>query len=512
MEENDIIFEGEWPPAPERKFLSGAMALLLILTLVTAAGAGLRLYKLGDKSLWVDEAISFALASTGNEPVEHPPLYFRLLGLTLDLVGSEEEWALRLLSALCGILAIPLIFFLGREAGDRWTGLVAALVLAFSPYHVQISQEARKYALLCLLALLFFLLQTVARRRSGAASLLAWIVSGPVLAAAFYTHHLSVLLVPASLLPLLAPRNRPWKKLLAAWLAALALGTLIYLPQLPRTLEQVGFHLRVGRMVEGERLAADPRPPPGPLARVKPALRKTAGTLYYMGAGYRYTDLSGGGLREALGRWPDRLLLPALVLLPLGAALLGLLRLWRDRRQGMVLLLAGTLLLVVGFGAFEGSPPNHLAEAFPCLAVLMAVGLRGGRGRFLPAAGLGLLATLHLLVLAGYYEEETYLMHRENWREAGRHLVLKAGPEDAVFVHGGRNSYFAMRYYYPGPAQVSCYLNEDQLFRPFFKEELEPFNIPEHLRALTSRHPRVWYLYSHWGSARRQEELTGLNR
>jgi 4-amino-4-deoxy-L-arabinose transferase-like glycosyltransferase len=511
----DGIFQGEWSPTggvpTGRGVASSAAALVLVLALVIAAGAGLRFFRLGQKSLWVDEAISCVLASTGHDPVELPPLYFRLLGLTMELAGSEEEWALRLLSALCGIAAIPLIFLLGREAGDRWTGAAAALILALSPYHVQISQEARNYALLSMLALLLFLLQTVARRRQGLVSVLAWAASAPVLAAALYTHHLGVLLIPATLLPLLAG-NRPWKRELTAWAAALALGLLIYLPQLPRTVEQVRFHARVGQLVDGQLPASGRGALPGPAARVKPALRKAAGSLYYMGAGYRYTDLSGDGLREAMSGWPDRLLLPAFVLLPLGAALLGLLRLLREGRRGMALLLAGTLLMIVGFGALEGSPPNHLAQAFPCLVVLMAVGVRGGGSRLFPAAALTLLSALYILALAGYFREDTYLMHRENWREAGAFLTREARPGDAVFVHGGRNGYFAARYYYRGPAPVSCYLDEDQLFSPFSKEELEPFHIPDHIRSLTAQHQRVWFLYPDWGSVERKSELAGLNR
>ncbi len=515
-EEEDGIYQGSWPPTaatpPGKGFASSVAALVLVLALVTAAGTGLRLFRLGHKSLWVDEAISCVLATTGNDPVELPPLYFKLLGLTMELAGSEEEWALRLLSALCGIIAIPLVFLLGREAGDRWTGMAAALILAMSPYHVQISQEARNYAMLCLLALLFLLLQTVARRRMRLVSVLAWAASAVVLAAALYTHHLAILLVPVTILPLFAG-GKPRGRVLAAWTGALVLAALIYLPQLPRTIEQVRFHGRVGRLVDEEGMAGGRGAAPGPAMRFKPALRKAAGSLYYMGAGYRYTDLSGGGLREAMGRWPDRLLLPAFVLLPLGAALLGLLRLWLSRRRGMVALLAGTLLLVVGFGALEGSPPNHLAQAFPCLVVLMAVGLRGGRGSLaLPAGALAILSALYVLALTGYFREDTYLMHRENWREAGAYLTREAGPGDAVFVHGGRNGYFAARYYYRGPAALSCYLDEDQLFSPFSKEELEPFHIPDHIRSLAATHRRVWFLYPDWGSEQRKNELAGLNR
>jgi len=512
--EDEGIYQGQWPPGKSKPaatgFLSRPAVLALALLLIFTLGAGLRLYHLGQKSLWVDEAISCVLASTGNDPVELPPLYFRLLGLTMEAANSEAEWALRLLSALCGIAAVPLVFVLGREAGDRWTGATAALLVAISPYHVQISQEARNYALLCLLALALFVLQTVARRRSGWRAALAWAASGPVLAAALYTHHLAVLLVPATLLPV-AVAVRPRRAGLIGWTGALVLAALIYLPQVPKTVEQVRFHARVGRLVDVE-LPEAVRRRPSLASRLAPAPRKAAGTLYYMGAGYRYTDLSGGGLHEAMGRWPDRLLLPAYALLPLGAALLGLLRLWREKRRGALVLFAGTLAIVVGFGALEGSPPNHMAQAFPCLVLLMAVGLRGRGSPLLPLTGLSLLTALSLLALVSYYGEETYLMHRENWREAGAYLDREAGLEDAVFVHGGRNGYFAAKYYYHGPAPLSCYLDEEMLFSPFFKEELEPFSIPEHIRSLAQRHRRVWFLYPDWGSAVRRDELAGLNR
>jgi hypothetical protein len=142
----------------------------------------------------------------------------------------------------------------------------------------------------------------------------------------------------------------------------------------------------------------------------------------------------------------------------------------------------------------------------------MAVGLRGEYSRVLPMGALALLSGLYILALGGYYREDTYLMHREDWRGAGAYLTREAGPDDAVFVHGGRNGYFAARYYYHGPAPVSCYLDEDQLFSPFFKEELEPFHIPDHIRALANSHRTVWFLYPDWGSAQRRGELAGLNR
>jgi len=82
----------------------------------------------------------------------HPPLYYALLHFWLALGDSEA--VLRLLSALCGTLTIPLMYGLGHTIGGHRLGLLAALLLAISPFHVQFGQETRMYALLTLAATL----------------------------------------------------------------------------------------------------------------------------------------------------------------------------------------------------------------------------------------------------------------------------------------------------------------------------------------------------------------------
>ena len=61
---------------------------------------------------------------------------------------------MRLLSALFGILAIPMIYVVGRQLFNREAGLAAAIILAFSNFNIAYSQETRMYSLMVLLALI----------------------------------------------------------------------------------------------------------------------------------------------------------------------------------------------------------------------------------------------------------------------------------------------------------------------------------------------------------------------
>jgi len=142
-----------------------------------ALGGFLRFYQIGSKGLWLDEAFSIWM---GRQPVremlgwlvnidQHPPLYYTLLHLWMILGDSAA--AARSLSALFGALTIPVIYLLGHRLsdGDEKTGLLAALILALSPFHVRFAQEARMYTLLALNAslALYALVRTLTDPRSA---------------------------------------------------------------------------------------------------------------------------------------------------------------------------------------------------------------------------------------------------------------------------------------------------------------------------------------------------------
>ena len=129
-----------------------------LLLAIVALGGFLRVYQIGSKGLWLDESFSVWL---GWQPVgemlswlvnidQHPPLYYTLLHLWMAL--GDDAAAVRALSALLGTLTIPVVYLLGRRLADDddKVGLLAALILAVSPFHVRFAQEARMYTLLTL--------------------------------------------------------------------------------------------------------------------------------------------------------------------------------------------------------------------------------------------------------------------------------------------------------------------------------------------------------------------------
>ncbi len=130
---------------------------------VLALGAALRFYRLERESFWIDEVLSLEvarqpwpslLAATGHDG--HPPLYAAALR-TWILTFGDGDAAVRSLSALFGVTALPAFFLLARRLLPTGGALVGTLLFACSSYHIYYSQEARNYALLVLLTLLSWL-------------------------------------------------------------------------------------------------------------------------------------------------------------------------------------------------------------------------------------------------------------------------------------------------------------------------------------------------------------------
>ncbi len=142
--------------APPKNILQSAIRKPFLLLAIVALGGFLRFYQIGSKGLWLDEAFSVWV---GWQPVgellgwlvnvdQHPPLYYTLLHFWMAF--GDDAAAVRALSALLGSLTIPVIYLLGRRLADAQVGLLAALLLAVSPFHIRFAQETRMYTLLTL--------------------------------------------------------------------------------------------------------------------------------------------------------------------------------------------------------------------------------------------------------------------------------------------------------------------------------------------------------------------------
>ncbi len=169
---------------PQALFASatGYMGALLAIFMV---GLAIRLYGLGSESLWWDEVYAIAtmahpgpleiirLSSTDN----NPPLFYLILHYWMLLAG-ESAFSVRLPSAIAGALAVPVMYRVGTLLFDRSAGLLAALILALSAYHVRYAQEARAYGLMVFLTLLsFYFFVKLARGGSSRYSIVGYVIS-----------------------------------------------------------------------------------------------------------------------------------------------------------------------------------------------------------------------------------------------------------------------------------------------------------------------------------------------
>ncbi|PDW01513.1 glycosyltransferase family 39 protein [Candidatus Viridilinea mediisalina] len=220
------------------RWLTHRYSILICLTLLAF---GLRMYRLDYRDYWDDEIIStFAarpdaltiLTSISDYSV-HPPFYYLSLHFWMQLF-ADDLFTIRVFSVLTSTLCVPLIYRLGQQLANSKVGLMAAALLAISPFQIFHSQQARMYPMLTLLVLLTTLTLLSAWQRGG---VWRWSWLALLVAAGMYTH----VYYPLSLLALnlwvliltLQARQldyRRWVPLVSAQ----AVGVLLFVPFLPQ--------------------------------------------------------------------------------------------------------------------------------------------------------------------------------------------------------------------------------------------------------------------------------------
>lgn len=176
---------------------------LQALFVLTLMGAFLRFYHLDYNSLWLDEAATLNFARQSPADIWqitaggefNPPLFYWIEHFML-IVG-DSEFVLRFVPALFGVMTIPLIYALGKELVDRSTGLIAAILLTFSPMHVFYSQDARAYTIsvfFVILAALFYI------KAMELEDYRLWMLFGIAAAVSFWLHFYTILAIAAILM------------------------------------------------------------------------------------------------------------------------------------------------------------------------------------------------------------------------------------------------------------------------------------------------------------------------
>jgi mannosyltransferase len=189
---------------------------------VVGLGIWTRFHQLGMESLWMDESTTFYRARlpipeliASSIGKMHIPSYFLIVHYAMRL--GDDEWMLRMPSAVFGVLKIALVTIAGSIVGGRRVGVLAGLLLVLSPTQLHYDQEARMYAAqtfgtcLALVGQLWLLTRPQAavecwsrRRAAGGtdhevnAARCAWVAWALGVVFAMYMHNTSALYLVAS--------------------------------------------------------------------------------------------------------------------------------------------------------------------------------------------------------------------------------------------------------------------------------------------------------------------------
>jgi len=148
--------------------------------------------------LWLDEALSNEIARrpipdllTALKHDGSPPLYYLLLHGWIAIFGDSTA-AVRSLSSVISLFALPLAWLVGREIGGRRLAGPMLLIAASTPYALRYATETRMYQLILVEVLLGILIFLRVREQAT-----PWRLAGVTLitAALAYTHYWGFFLI-----------------------------------------------------------------------------------------------------------------------------------------------------------------------------------------------------------------------------------------------------------------------------------------------------------------------------
>ncbi|HEV8637693.1 MAG TPA: glycosyltransferase family 39 protein [Chloroflexota bacterium] len=433
---------------------TSALAVLLV-------GWAARLYRLDGQSFWYDEGTSATVAPRDlatilqNAAADiHPPLYYLLLHVWIGPTGTTE-WAIRMLSAIFGLLTVAFVYRLGRDVLGPLGGFVGTLLAALAPLPVWYSQEARMYALATLAGAgaTLLLLRAVARPDDRR----LWAAYAVATAATLYSHYFAatVPLAHAAAMACWAVSERR-RRATVPWLVASAAGGLLFLPWMLGTLGQL----------TGWPATAPPYGSRELVARTLGliALGQGADRLGFEGSWPLALALVVGALwllsrRRDLGRW----LVPLALVVPL----LAMFAVSRSRP----FFHPKFVLLVTPYA-------DLLAAAAPAGAVALA-----GRWRLGPVLAAALVVPLVAWRFGGTWAQwNDPRLARDDYRGLAAAIAAQERPGDAVVLNA--------------PGQI-------EIFDLYFRGQSARYPLPTarppdraeteaQLGRLAERHPRVW--------------------
>ncbi len=216
-----------------------------ILMIILLAGFFVRVYHLGTPSLWLDEVYSISLSKMSLSQLVaetsgdvHPPLYYIFLHYWISFFGSSE-FSARFMSVIFAVLAILMIYKVGNLIYDKNVGLLSALILAFSVYHIHYSQEARMYSQAVLFTLVSMFCMIKHQRENKLIFAGGYIVSAVCL---IYSHVYGLFILAAQniyVLTLFFLNRKDLKPILINWIFMQFAVVILFVPWIPAFMGQI---------------------------------------------------------------------------------------------------------------------------------------------------------------------------------------------------------------------------------------------------------------------------------
>jgi len=380
--------------------------------LLLAVATALRLYRLGQNSLWIDEYASLLVARRPWQEIPgaalrgdafEPPLYFWLLHAVLGMLG-ESEVAVRLASAVSGAITIPLTVVLLRALGAvPRLALLSGGLLAINPLHIWYSQEARPYALLVCLGAGSLIALARALRTNG---VLAWSSFTLLTSLTIVTHVIGVffLLVAWLWIPSRHRNSATLRSLHGATLGIIVLTA------------PFGLHLAQA-VIQAQSTGSPPRPLTG---------LEIPYTVFTYLAGYSFgpsvREIQDLGPMAALTAHPVQSLVAVVALTALGLVVLG--NLHANCARSLLLLFALPIVAVWVGAALTGKAYN---VRYTLPGIIGFVGLSAWAIESLGTRG----RQIALILIAGIllWADTQWFFDSRYWKEDSRAVAAWLGRE-----------------------------------------------------------------------------------
>lgn len=408
----------------KKESFSGFLKDNYLIILIVILGAVLRFYGLGREGIWYDEAVSVAVSKLGfkdiikwvfdNTAETNPPFYYMLLSLWTPLLGDSEAVS-RIPSAIFGSLSIIAIYAVGRLLYNKRTGLVAALILAVSAFHLKYAQEARGYTLMvCLILVSYYSFLRLTIRRSTLYAAV-YIISTALLV---YTHYYGTMIILAQNIfcfTLLLKRRKIGAVSPGGWIRLQVFTGLVLLPGLI-FLAVIALKIQKGFWV------------PDPSSEVIwQYFRIYAGSIYLLIVFLAFTLYSAASLRK--GKSPkEKKSTESAAEEP--ASPVGL----SEGEKLFMLLVWMTVPILVPYLISLVSSPilifRYTIGASLAFYLLASKGIGNMNNRWLITAAVGLILALSGFSISGYYNS----VYKHQWRELMTYIETNAVPGDIIVV------------------------------------------------------------------------------